>query len=195
MAAASTAMRCPGLSGPWDVPGQCQPHKHHYPCLPGAGSKGLPSALGGTVSPLCPLLQASGVPNMPCAGTVGFAGGGWCGMVVQPPSPCLPHSWHGNHAVMGVSFSLLQAHLPILHLAHVPAGHRGLLRHDVPHQPRVSLGKSGLPPRPPPCPPLPLAQQHLGLHQPGPHLPPGEPCPPLLSPWGGRTGVPRLVSP
>uniref|UniRef100_A0A8B9SQT2 Solute carrier family 12 member 9 n=1 Tax=Anas platyrhynchos TaxID=8839 RepID=A0A8B9SQT2_ANAPL len=83
----------------------------------------------------------------------------------------------------------LQAHLPLLQLAHVPAGHRRLLRHDVPHQPRLGLGEPGLPPPPPPRPPLPLAQQHVGLHQPGPHLPPGEEVPADA----GRAEGPRQV--
>ena len=193
--AAGAAMHCPMLPGPLGVPRQCQPHHHHYPCLPGAGSKGLPSALGGTISPLCPLLQASGLPSMPWAGTAGFTGGGWYSTLAQPPLLCMPCIWNGNHAVVGVPFSLLQAHLPVLHLAHMPAGHRGLLRHDVPHQPRVGLGEPGLPPRPPPRPPLPLAQQHLGVHQPGPHLPPGEPCPPPLSPHGVESWCPQAGVP
>lgn len=90
-------------------------------------------------------------------------------------------------ANLNIPFFLLQAHLSLLQLAHVPAGHRRLLRHDVPHQPRVGLGEPRLPPHPPPRPPLPLTQQHLGLYQPGSHLPPGESFSPIV---GWRADIP-----
>lgn len=96
--------------------------------------------------------------------------------------------------IAGVPSSLLQAHFPVLHLAHVPAGHCRLLHHDVPHQPRVSLGQPGLPPPPPPCPSLPLTQQHLGLHQPGSYLSSGKPCPPVVPLWGGKLVFPWQLS-
>lgn len=92
-------------------------------------------------------------------------------------------------ANLNIPFFLLQAHLSLLQLAHMPAGHRRLLRHDVPHQPRVGLGEPGLPPHPPPRPPLPLTQQHLGLYQPGSHLPPGESCSSHPSWAGGLTSL------
>lgn len=113
----------------------------------------------------------------------GITGGGWCGRLAQLPLLCPPHRQHGHHIIAGVPSSLLQAHFPVLHLAHVPAGHRRLLCHDVPHQPCVSLGEPGLPPPSPPRPSLPLTQQHLGLHQPGPHLSSGKCCPPVVPLW------------
>ncbi|XP_044886736.1 collagen alpha-1(I) chain-like isoform X2 [Mauremys mutica] len=71
----------------------------------------------------------------------------------------------------------LQAHVPVLHLAHLCAGHPGLRHHDVPHQPHLRLGQRGLHGAAAAGAALPVPEQQLGLHQPGPHLPPGPEVP------------------
>lgn len=66
-----------------------------------------------------------------------------------------------------------QAHVPLLHLAHVCARHHRLRRHDVPNQRHLRLGQHRLHGGAAAAHPLPQSHLQLGLHQPGPHFPPG----------------------
>lgn len=69
--------------------------------------------------------------------------------------------------------SVPQADLPALLLAHLPAGDSQLFGDDVRHQPRVLVGQHRPPLAAAALPPLQIAHQQLGLHQPGAHLPSG----------------------
>lgn len=68
------------------------------------------------------------------------------------------------------SLRVEQADLPALLLAHLPAGHPELFSDDVRHQPCVLLRQHRAPVAAAAFPPLQIAHQQLGLHQPGSHF-------------------------